>query len=248
MYKIDAYSVYQQSSYNSIKKNKADETKANNSADKLDKADKLNKPDKANDKIELSKDAKALLEELKKKYGNMDFMVANYETEEEAADILSRGTKEFSVLIDPDMLEKMANDDEYKDKQLKTLEEATGNLKDMTKQLGDKADDVKHLGISIDSEGKVTYFAELEKMSEKQRERIEKSKADKKDAKAEAAKKEDKLDKIEKDDKPYGDKHKKAIVKADSAEGLLDIIKNFNWDEIKEKNIETTGGKFDFSA
>ncbi len=242
MNKIDAYSVYQQTSYNSIKKNKAEEAAANN---KTDKTDKTNKAEKADTKVELSKDAKALLEELRKKYGNMDFMVANYDSEEEAADILSRGTKEFSVLIEPEMLEKMARDEEYKAEQLKTLEEATGNLQNMSEQLGDRADDVKRLGVSIGSDGKVTYFAELEKMSEKQRERIEKSRTDKKEEEAKKAKKEEKA---EKDENSFGDKHKRTLLKSDSSEGLLELIKNLNWDEIKAEQVETTGGKFDFSA
>ena len=245
MYKIDAYSVYQQTSYSSVKKNKTEDTNANNSTDKTDK---MNKSEKTEAKVELSKGAKALLEELKKKYGNMDFMVANYDSEEEAADILSRGTKEFSILIEPEMLEKMAANEEYKAEQLATLEEATGNLQKMSGQLGDKADDVKRLGVSIGSDGTVTYFAELEKMSEKQRERIEKSRADKKEAEAEKAKKEEKAERLEKEDTPYGDKRKKTLLKSDSSEGLLEMIRNLNWDNVKAEQVETTGGKFDFSA
>ena len=241
MNKIDAYSVYQQTSYNNIKKNKTEETNSNN---KADKTDKFNKTEKTETKIELSKEAKALLEELRKKYGNMDFMVANYDSEEEAADILSRGTKEYSVLIEPEMLEKMASDEEYKAEQLAILEEATGNLKEMSEQLGDKKDDVKRLGVSIGADGKVTYFAELEKMNEKQRERIEKSKADRKEA--EEAK-EDKAEKVEKEDRLQGGRHKKKLLKSDTAEGLLELINNLDWNKVKEEQVETTGSKFDFT-
>ena len=255
MNRIDAYSVYQQTSYTSIKKSKTEDTKESNGADK---ADKTNKIQKSETKVELSKEAKALLEELRKKYGNMDFMVANYGSEEEAADILSRGTKEYSVLIEPEMLEKMAADEEYKAEQLGILEEATGNLQQMSEQLGDKAEDVKRLGVSIGADGKVTYFAELEKMNEKQRERIEKSKADKKENEEAKAKKEEKTKKenadkveksgLEKEEKVYGEKHKTALLKSESAEGLLELIQNLNWDDVKAEQIENTGGKFDFSV
>lgn len=234
MNRIDAYSVYQQTSYTSVKKSKTEETKESNGADK---ADKTNKTQKSETKVELSKEAKALLEELRKKYANMDFMIANYDSEEEVADILSRGTKEYSVLIEPEMLEKMAADEEYKAEQLGILEEATGNLKQMSEQLGDKAEDVKRLGVSIGADGKVTYFAELEKMNEKQRERIEKSKADKKEDEEAKAKKEN-ADKAE--------KHKTALLKSESAEGLLELIHNLNWDDVKAEQIENSGGKFDF--
>ena len=37
----------------------------------------------------------------------MDFMVAEYEGDDEAAEYLSRGTKDYSVLIEPELLEKM---------------------------------------------------------------------------------------------------------------------------------------------
>ena len=47
----------------------------------------------------------------------MDFIVADYESEEEASAYLSRGTKEYSVLIDPELLEEMAADGKTKEKQ-----------------------------------------------------------------------------------------------------------------------------------
>ena len=253
MNKIDGYSVYQQTSYNSIKKNKTEEANSNNKAGKTDKA---NKTEKLEAKVELSKEAKALLEELRKKYGNMDFMVADYDSEEEASDILSRGTKEYSVLIESEMLEKMAADEEYKAKQLGILEEATGNLKEMSQQLGDKAGDVKRLGVSVGADGKVTYFAELEKMSEKQRARIEKSKADKKETEKAAEKKAEKQEQkekannaknIEKDVMSYSGKHRTTLLKSDTTEGLLELISNLNWNEVKEEQLETTGTKFDFT-
>ena len=61
----------------------------------------------------LSKKAQELLEKLRKTYNNMDFMVADYDRGEEAKDLLSRGTKEFSVLFSTEELEKMASDEKY---------------------------------------------------------------------------------------------------------------------------------------
>ena len=66
----------------------------------------------------LSKAAQKLLKELQKSYKNMDFIVADYETEEEAASLLSRGTGEYSALISADELEKMAADDSVKETRL----------------------------------------------------------------------------------------------------------------------------------
>ena len=57
---------------------------------------------------ELSQGAKELLNEMQKKYGDMDFFVADYSSDDEAQRYLSRGSKEYSVLIEPELLEKMA--------------------------------------------------------------------------------------------------------------------------------------------
>ena len=96
MSKVSGYSTYQNNFYgNSIQNKKGqDKTSKTDSSKKSDKTQKSN----ANP-VQLSSKAKALLQELKKTYSNMDFMVADYESEEEAASYLSRGTKEYSVLI-----------------------------------------------------------------------------------------------------------------------------------------------------
>ena len=46
----------------------------------------------------LSKGAQALLEKLRKSYGGMDFMVGDFDRGDNAKEILSRGTKEVSVI------------------------------------------------------------------------------------------------------------------------------------------------------
>ena len=63
---------------------------------------------------ELSQDAKDLLNEMQKKYGDMDFFVADYSSDDEAQRYLSRGSKEYSVLIEPELLEKTAADESVK--------------------------------------------------------------------------------------------------------------------------------------
>ena len=58
----------------------------------------------------LSKGAQALLEKLRKSYGDMDFMAADFDKGDNAKDILSRGTKEVSVIFSSSELEKMASE------------------------------------------------------------------------------------------------------------------------------------------
>ncbi len=209
---ISGLGVYEKNYYDSqVQNKKTNSTKKTQSKDK---------------EVNLSDRAKELLKELKKTYGDIDFIVASYNSDEEADSYLANGTKEFSVLIDPEELEKMASDDNVKKKNLGIIEEAREKLSDMKENLGDKKDDVKRLGVSIDKNGTVTYFADLEKMSEKQRERIEKAREEKRE---------------------YIGAHsnvKRTRVNAPSAEELLEKIKGI---VIQGQRQELSGGRYSFS-
>ncbi len=202
------------------------------------RAEKTNGTNKAKntEPAKLSKSAQKVLDELKKKYGKMDFMVADFEGDEEAKEILSRGTKEFSVLLSTDELEKMADDNRYKEKNMDRIDEAVKmsdriNARfDMSQASGSA--EVKNVGISFNSDGTTSYFAELEKSSEQQKERIEQSKEKRVEEKKAADKKE---------------ASKKVTVKASSEEELLEKMKQIDWTKVKEEKPETSGTKFDFS-
>lgn len=183
-------------------------------------------------RVELSDRAKKLLEKLKKTYKNMDFIIADYADDEGAAAYLARGSKEYSVLMDPETLEEMAADEKTEQKYTGILEEATGKLTDLKENLGDQKEEVKHIGVSIDKDGNVSYFAELEELGEKQKERIEKAKENRK---AEEAKKE----KAE---------AKRTRVQASSVEELLEKIKNVDWSKIQADQVQTKGSRFDYSV
>lgn len=220
MNKIGSYGAYQSNYYESTVQNKKESEKAKN--EKAEKA-KKQKP------VQLSDRAKNLLKELQKTYGNMDFFIADYETDEEAAEYLSRGTKEYSVLIDPETLEEMAADEETKNKYISMLEDATTKLDGIKEKLGDKAGEVVRLGVTLDKDGTVSYFAELEKLSEKRQERLDKVKENKKEEKAEQ------------------ERTKKAKMKADSIDELIEKIKNLDWNTIREEEKAYSGSRFDYS-
>lgn len=187
----------------------------------------------------LSKAAQRLLKELQRSYGNMDFIVADFETDEEAAALMSRGTGEYSALFTPEELEKMAADKDVKDKNLKLLDNAVSKLDDMKAQLGDKADDVTRIGISFGKDGEVSFFAELEKNSEKQRERIERQREEKREAgKAEAQ-----------EYRAHGrNTGKRTTVYASTVEELAQRIADVDWSTVKEERQGTTGQRFDFTV
>jgi len=173
---IASYGAYQKDYYdNSVKEKSTGRAARTGRKEKTDK----------DSQVKLSERAEKLLQELKGKYGNMDFIIADYETDEEAQEYLSRGTKEYSVLIDPETLEAMASDSETKQKYMGIIDEATGKLDSLKEQLKGEDDTVIRFGINVDKNGTVSYFAELEKMGEKQRERIEQSREERAEERAE---------------------------------------------------------------
>ncbi|MCX4267375.1 MAG: DUF6033 family protein [Lachnospiraceae bacterium] len=218
MNKIGGYGMYQSHFYEKITQNKKAKT---------EKEEKTNK----NNSVNLSKKAQNLLKELKKQYKNMDFIVADYATDEEAASYLSNGTKEYSVLIDPESLEEMASDTKTKEKYLSLIDEATENLSDVKDQLGKEGEEVTRLGVSIGKGGEVSYFAELEKSSAKQRERIEKAQEEKRAEKKSAAKEDRNL---------YGGV-KRTRVTASSADELVEKIEQVDWSKIAYTDWSNTG-------
>lgn len=230
-------------SYNAMQKNLFTSSAQSRKAAKADnkKTDGTKKAD--NSSVQLSDKAKALLQELKKTYNNADFYVAEYESEEEAADYLSRGSKDYSVLIDPEELERMANDEEVKKQNLSLLDESLnklGEIKEELKETG-REDEVVSLGVNIGKDGQVSYFAQLEKAGERQKEFVDKIREEKKEAEAE---------RTGKGQDRYNYEHsKRATVTASSVDDLLDQIRNFNWDNVKEETtIPMPGKNFDFTV
>lgn len=234
MNKINGYNLYQNTYYDNTV-NKKNQAKTSGTT-----SNKTNHTRKADNSVQLSDRAKALLQELKKTYSNMDFMVADYESEEEAASYLSRGTKEYSVLIDPEELERMASDEDVKNQNLSVLDQAVGKLDEMKEQLGDRKDEVVRMGINIGRNGEVSYFAELEKAGERQKEFVDKIREGKKEAAARA------------ESKTHGrydyEHSKRTTLYASTAEELLEKIDHLDWDHIREEtSVPTPGGRLDYT-
>ncbi len=238
MEKIGSY--YQSSFYDKTAKAGKDSKTAKTTGSKTEKAGK----DKSTPT--LSKAAQTLLKELQKTYKNMDFIVADYETDEEAAEYLSRGTGEYSALLSTDELEKMAADEDVKKKNMEILDGAVEKLEEMKTQLGDKAGDVTRIGISIGNDGEVSFFAELEKNSEKQRERIEKQREDKRTEAREAKKAEQETgtEKYVQNGRPG----KRTTVYASSVSELAEKISQVDWNTVKEERYSPSGQRFNFSV
>lgn len=213
--------------------------------------------------VKLSDGAQKILDQVKERFKNMDVFVADFSSDEEADKIMSRGTREFSALFSPDELEKMAADEEYAKKQMENIGNAVETCKDIHKEYGvDAALEkpgastvVTRVGVKVDAEGKISIYADIQEMTEKQKERIaaqrEKKAAQKKEdiEKAEAKKAEAKKSEEAAEYAHFskGEKTKTASLQADTLEEMLEKLKNFDWSSVKE-DWPQKDAKFDLRA
>ena len=181
------------------------------------------------DEAQLSDKAKSFLENLRKKYGDYDFVVSN---DMDTSKTLG-STKEYSVMFTAEELEKMADDEDYAAKMMGQVGNAVDMLKDLSEK--DLGEGVKwsQLGVSFDSEGNMKLFAQLEKLSTEQQEHLE-------------AAKERRAEKNEDAEKPIqaGDDSKEltnisfkaADVEASTPKELYEKILGLKWEEIPEQD------------
>lgn len=227
-----------------------------------DKASQINKKNeaivnratdiaKANES-KLSEKAQGFLASLREKYGDYDFYVGDINGD---TDALTRGgSKEYSVIISSDEIERMANDEDYANQQMKYVEDAISMSKQVVEEVNKDSEDgeqtsISKLSIVIGKDGAMSIFAELERSTKLQSERIEKARQDKKEDKAEEEKKQQEEARAERlKNSPY-DKFSKGSVKrttveANSVDELLEKIKSIEWDKIPAGGV---GERFDLS-
>jgi len=116
----------------------------------------------ANEKAEsLSQTAQDYLAKLKKENPNLDFIISDYSTDEEADALLAKGKGEYNVLITPDLLEKMAADEEVAAEYEGIIHSSIADIKTAKEELAEDADMVEKFGVSVNGDGEVTYHASL---------------------------------------------------------------------------------------
>ena len=201
----------------------------------------------------LSSKAKAYLENLRKTYGDYDFIIADAGTDRK--ELLNQSDKEYSVMFSSAELERMASDEDYAAEKMRNVQ----TIVDMSNRIfeqfnieraweeGAQGDAmINKLAVSINDDGTMTILAEIEKFSEKKEAYLKKLQ----DKRSEQEKIEEKLKEKTEDKKvnPYKKDDeasvKKTVVKASSEEELIDKITNLNWDKVQGEKV---GAKFDFS-
>ena len=182
----------------------------------------LNEAQKS-DGDKLSVKAQNFLYKLREKYGDYDFMVSS---NPDASQTIG-SDKEYSVIFTPEELERMAEDDEYAQKVMGQVDNAAGMLKNLSEQNLGEGVQFSQLAISFDDEGNTKLFAQLEKLSAEQQERLEAARERRAEEKSEAEESE-----------PVEIFYKRADVEATSAEELLAKIFGIDWDAIAEESAQ----------
>lgn len=229
--------VYASSRKEAVKKEEIKET-ANTGISKTNEA-------------KLSSKAQEFLKNLRSKYGDYDFLIGNSTDDLKA--LVKSGSKEFSVIFSNAELERMANDEKYANEKLHCMERAVRMSEEINQKYGfergfGKEDtsvtQITKIGIVFNDDGTTSFFAELEKSNEKQRERIEKAKEEKRIEKREEEKR------TKREMQSYSKSNtdiKRASVQAYSMEELLEKILAIDWSAVKSEKMPESGGKFDFS-
>lgn len=190
----------------------------------------------------LSDAASKYYEELKAKYGDMDFiLVADDQIEtakEQASNIKS--DKSMLVLISASELEEMATNEETRAKNEKLIEDAKAQMPAILEDLKKSGVSVESFGIEI-KDGTATFFAVIDKSLAAQKERLEAKQEEKRADEKEA------LDKTKKPN------HKKDLttVTAGTIEELIKKIQDTTY-EAKADSVVTAqekllGQRIDFT-
>lgn len=239
---LSAYGNYQ-NGYNAGNVKEKKETQKSQGAEKAAKESFVSNAEK-----QLSKSAQNMLNTLRSSRSDMDFMVADFDRGDNAKEILSHSNKEFTVIFSSEELEKMAANPKYYAEKMHSIEGAIRMSEEINAKYGferafgknevtTNAATITKFGISFNSDGSTTLFAELEKSSAKQKEWLEKTQEQKAEDKKAAKKKEQ--SKI--------NDTKKTTVQASSLEELMEKVDKINWDTVKA-DTKTVGGRFDFTV
>lgn len=210
---------------------------------------------------QISEKAAKYYESLQKKFDNMDFILVSKDQKEQAKANAAAyaNPNKMVVLIDEEKIEKMAEDEKYRNQIEGLIANSTSKLAELKNQVDASGANVKGFGMEIDDKGNAQYFAVLEKSSAAQKERIEKHAAQKREAKKADEKKAHKKEEKERLEKSRGNKDKvkkeeseTVTLTASSMDDLLKKISDQNqlWmsDNVQTEEEKNVGGQFDFSV
>ena len=221
--------------------------------------------------VQLSDKAKDYYDKLKSKYHNMEFIAVSKDMKAQVqANAASYGNaNKMVVLIDEEKLERMATDESFRKKYEGIIAMSQTKMAEAKNSLTSSGASVKNFGMSVDSNGKESFFATVEKSQDLQKKRIEKKAAEKKEQKAREKKKAEKeareerlqkakdkktekLDKTDDEDevKNVDDDKEYVTIEAKSMDELISKVQSYSYENASNRVMTATermiGGHVDF--
>ena len=144
--------------------------------------------------VSLSDKAKDYYEKLKAKFHNLEFIAVSKDMKEQVKKNASAygNANKMVVLIDEEKLERMATDEDFRNKYEGLIAMSQAKLTEAKNSLTSSGAAVKNFGMSIDENGNEKFFATIEKSLDLQKQRIEEKAAEKREQKAADKKKAEK--------------------------------------------------------
>ena len=209
---------------------------------------------------QLSEKAQKYYDQLKAKFGDMDFILVSKDQKANAqANAASYANpNKMVVLIGEDEVEKMANDESFRNKYEGIIAMAKEGISAMKDKFGDSSD-VKGYGMQVGDDGEVSYFAVLKKANDQQAARIQEKREERRAAQKAEDKKAQKEAQEERAEKGRSARNEKAREAYDEQEDFgYEVVKASSLDELFEKvtsylapkaeEAAYIGGNVDFSA
>ena len=208
----------------------------NNAVNKTSTTDKSKETQDSETKVKSSEDklsakAQKYLESLRKDNSDFDFIIAD--KGDDFQGLVKQSNKEFTVIFSSAELERMASDEKYAQEKLSVVNTSVRMSDRINKEFGferawgktgNNGTILNKLTIAFDDDGKMSLFADLEKVTEKQQEWLEKIK-------------EKRAEEKQNDKKEVS--VKRTTFQACSEEELLKKIAELDWSKIsEEKSVE----------
>jgi hypothetical protein len=203
----------------------------------------------------LSEEGAKYYEELKKKYGNMDFILvsADQKATAQANAASYANSSKMVVLIDEDKVERMATDENYRKQYEAVISNASSGVSQLKASIESSglSSRVQGYGMKVNDGGTASFFAVLKKSSSDQKARIEKKaeekkaekkaaekKAEEKKAEKKAAEKKAEKKEQEEDDDTISDNDDTVTITANSIEELIQKINDYTMAE-RSDSVQT---------
>ena len=217
--------------------------------------------------VQLSDKAKDYLGKLQSKFHGMEFITVSKDMKAQVQQNAAAygNANKMVVLIDEEKLERMATDESFRKKYEGIIASSQAKMMQAKMGLSSSGSNVKNFGMSVDSNGKESFFATVGKSQDLQKKRIEKKAAEKKEQKIKEKKKaekkaqEERINKAkdskaektkDKDDTDIYEDEEFEIIEANSLDDLLSKVQTYSYNnasgKVMTESEKMVGTKIDF--